>query len=208
MSFLMKKRIPLETFSLSYGRGLAVIYRIIEEHNGHIILNSELGKGTTFELLFKPIARDQITQESSSQQESIPIEGDGSEILVVDDEEMLAEQISDLLHGSVYKPHFFTNSIAALELFKQRPSQFSLIITDQTMPKLAGTELIEEIRNISPNFPAIICSGYSDKINAHSASKLNIAYLTKPVDSKQLLEQVTSAIGISRGMELKNAANS
>ena len=172
------------------GMGLSVIYRIMEDHNGHILLESEIGKGTTFRMLFPPhsIEKD-IHQESSNAAIEIP-KGDGSEILIVDDEEMLASQLSDLVNNQNYTSLFVTDSNEALDIFKKTPDRFSLLITDQTMPNMTGTELINKIREIRPDFPVIMCSGYSNKIDANSAEKLNIPYFDKPVKIKTILLKI------------------
>lgn len=178
------------------GMGLAVVYRIMDNHDGHIILESTQGEGSTFRMLFSPIV-EQDTQHENSKQESVEIlMGDGSNILIVDDEPLLCEQISEFVKLHAYKATSVYDSNKALEIFKQNPERFSLLITDQTMPKMTGNELIEKVREIKPDLPAIICSGYSDKVDATSASKHNISYFEKPVNIKKLLSKIAELCGI------------
>ncbi|MBT4837993.1 MAG: response regulator [Methylococcales bacterium] len=173
------------------GMGLSVIYRIIEAHNGHILLDSKKGEGSTFRILLPPIESEQnINDELSDETIEIP-EGNNSEILIVDDEEMLAMQISELVKQQGYSSYFVTDSNEALNIFIKNPDRFSLLITDQTMPKMTGVTLVNQIRQVRPDFPVIICSGYSDKIDVNSATKLNISYFDKPVDSKELLLKIS-----------------
>lgn len=172
------------------GLGLSVIYRIMENHGGHILLESKLGKGSTFRMLFPPIVGDSINL-SGLEQEHVEIpEGDGSEILVVDDVPMLALHMSELVKKHGYEAFMVTDSTEALEIFREDPDRFSMLITDQTMPKMTGTELVSELREIRPELPVIMCSGYSDKIDIREASKLNIFYLSKPVDVRKLLLKI------------------
>ena len=103
-------------------------------------------------------------------------------------------QLSDLVAHHGYKPTFVTDSTEAFELFNKEPDRFSLLITDQTMPNMTGVELIENIRNIRPNTPVIMCSGYSNKINANSAAALNFLYFDKPVAPKELLSMISRLI--------------
>ena len=176
------------------GMGLSIIYRIMEDHAGHILLDSEPGEGTTFRLLFPPIVNE-TTEDSDLIEELSEIpEGDGSEILVVDDEEMLAVYISEMVKNYGYKSHYVTDSTAALSLFTENPDRFSMLITDQTMPKMTGKELIEKLRAIRPELPVIMCSGYSEKINSDDASKLNFSYFNKPVDARSIMKEITNLL--------------
>ena len=173
------------------GMGLSVIYRIMENHNGHILLESEPGKGATFRLLFSPLVGGESNLPDSNDKISeIPL-GDGLEILVVDDELMLAMHISELLKEYGYKTSMVTDSTEALEIFRQDPERYSLLVTDQTMPKMTGIELISKLRKIRPEFPAIMCSGYNEKIDSMNAGGLNIDYFDKPVDIKKLLYKIS-----------------
>ena len=172
------------------GLGLSVIYRIMENHGGHILLESRLGKGSTFRMLFPPIVADSINLSGLEQKPVEIPEGDGSEILVVDDEPMLAFHMSELVKNHGYEAFMATDSTEALEIFREDPDRFSMLITDQTMPKMTGTELISELREIRPELPVIMCSGYSDKIDLIEASKLNIFYISKPVDVRKLLLKI------------------
>ncbi|MDH5387663.1 MAG: transporter substrate-binding domain-containing protein [Gammaproteobacteria bacterium] len=178
------------------GMGLSVIYRIVENHGGHILLDTAINEGTTICILFAP-ALEAGNQLSDSIQEPAKMSrGNGSEILVVDDEAILAEYISTLLETHNYQPCSMTDSGKALALFKQNPDRFSMLITDQTMPKMMGTELIAAIREIRPELPVIICSGYSDKINVNTAIGLNIPYFNKPIDSNKLLLKIAELLNI------------
>lgn len=178
------------------GLGLSIIYRIMEDHAGHILLDSEPGKGTTFRLLFPPIVNE-ATEDSDLKEELSEIpEGDGSEILVVDDEEMLAVHMSELVKSFSYKAHYVTDSTKALDLFETDPERFSILITDQTMPRMTGKELIEKLRAIRPELPVIMCSGYSDKINSEEASELNISYFSKPVDVSDVMREISKLLAL------------
>lgn len=176
------------------GMGLSVIYRIMKDHGGHILLESEPGKGTTFRLLLPPIVNEVTVNNNLAGKSSQLSMGDGSEILIVDDEKMLALHMSELVKNRGYKAYYATDSTDALNLFKDDPDRFSILITDQTMPKMTGKELIEELRAIRPELPAILCSGYSDKISSEEASELDISYFSKPVDVNRLMKEVSNLL--------------
>jgi len=179
------------------GMGLSIVYRIMQDHAGHILLDSDKS-GTNFRLLFPPILNENLeTNELLDTHSEMP-EGDGSEILVVDDEEMLAIYMSELIKDHGYKVHYETDSTDALNLYKKDPDRFSLLITDQTMPKLTGMELIDKLRAISPALPTILCSGYSDKINADIACKLDISFFSKPVEISKLMTEISSLLAMRK----------
>jgi len=171
------------------GMGLSVVYGIMEGCSGHLLLNSELGKGSCFQMLFPPSVKanhDLITQQKGLSLDDLKI--NDLEILVVDDEQSLGNFMTELVMSYGFKTIFVQNSREALALFKKQPNRFFTLITDQTMPNLTGIELIEEIRKIRPQFPAILCSGFSDKIDSLSAKKKDVTYLEKPINQEKLLE--------------------
>ena len=84
-----------------------------------------------------------------------------------------------------------TSSIEALELFKAKPKDFDLVITDQTMPNMTGDVLAKELMRIQPDLPVIICSGYSQVIDSERAKKRGIrAFVMKPI----LINEIAAAI--------------
>ena len=177
------------------GLGLSVTHGIMHSHGGHIVVESKLGIGTTFRLLFPPHIKEH-TEVISTEEEITPLVSIKSQnILVVDDEISLTELMGEYLKYYGYKATIVSRSIKALELFKEQPDKFSLIITDQTMPELTGAKLIKQVREIRPNLPAILNSGYSDYMNAEKAAKLNIMYLQKPVELDAVVRLVNELLG-------------
>lgn len=169
------------------GMGLAVIHGILGRLGGHIIVETELGKGSTFRLLLPPISGDTPSQEkTSATRQSFP-KGAQKHVLVLDDEPELAAFVGDLLVLSGYRATVSTNSTEALELFKASPDEFSLLITDQTMPGLTGVELTGLCREIRPSFPVILCTGFSEVINKSVAENNRIGFIKKPIDTEQLM---------------------
>ena len=88
-----------------------------------------------------------------------------------------------------------TNSEEALEAFKAKPESLDLIITDQTMPKITGSELAKEILKIRAEMPIILCTGYSSMISAEKALEIGIKkFAVKPVDRKELAKIVRETL--------------
>ena len=176
------------------GMGLSVIYGIMQGHNGHILVQSELGKGTTFRMLFPPIKHKSKPLVQDKPTQAKPTESHGERILVVDDEKSLANFMAELLTNNGYEPCSTTDSSEALDIFKRDPDHFSMLITDFTMPKVTGEKLIEMVRDIRPELPVILCTGQSDKFDIDMAKKLNIPFFKKPVDSESILLKISELL--------------
>ncbi|HED19277.1 MAG TPA: response regulator [Gammaproteobacteria bacterium] len=167
------------------GMGLSMVHGIVHGHGGHILVDSIPGKGTSFRLLFPLIG---ITGLSTTGRESSPepVRGSGH-VMVVDDDPSLTLYLKELLQERGYRVTALTDARAALDLFEQDPAAVDLLLTDQTMPKLAGDQLAQAMLARRPDLPVILCTGYSDRIDAETAGQLNIrGYFTKPVDPDKL----------------------
>lgn len=178
------------------GMGLSMVHGIIHQHNGHILVDSELGVGTTFRLLF-PVGESGSNHQSVNQTETSPMSGrlNGARILIVDDEESIGRFMGDLFENRGGKPTIMVDSQAALDLFRQDPAAFDLVITDQTMPGLTGAELAQKMLALRPDLPMILCTGYSEVMDETKARELGIrGYLTKPMDVKTLFNLAQSLI--------------
>lgn len=173
------------------GMGMSVLHGIVKAHNGHIILESTPGIGTTFRLLFPPIVDDKDNVQTSATISQLENKlGSGQQILIIDDQESLGEFQKELLESKGYQCTVKYNSKDALALFLSRPSRYELIITDQTMPHMTGIELIKEIRKVSPDLPVILTTGHSDQINNDEIKALDILLLNKPASTFHILNSV------------------
>lgn len=164
------------------GMGLSVVHGIIKSYGGTITVNSELGKGTTFTIFF-PQSKKGVDDGF----EEIFIQTGKERILVVDDEPMVADITMRRLVKLGYQVTMETDSTKALELFRSDPNMFDLVITDQTMPKMTGEELIKELIAIKPNIKIILCTGYSSKMDGKEADKTGVCgFMMKPVQIEEL----------------------
>ena len=112
-------------------------------------------------------------------------------ILFVDDEPLLAEIGENILNHLGYKVVAQTSSVEALEKFKSDPDRFDLVISDMTMPKMAGDKLALEIKRLRPDIPILICTGYSEYMDKRKAASIGIAgYLMKPLSIRDLAPTV------------------
>jgi len=108
-------------------------------------------------------------------------------VLVVDDEEMVGEFMSELLESWGLEVTVQTSPLKACKLVERDPGRFDLVITDQTMPKLTGLDLACQLSNLRPQLPIILYTGYSDKlVNADLKRCGVLALLSKPVEPAAL----------------------
>jgi PAS domain S-box-containing protein len=159
------------------GMGLSVVHGIVDLYDGSISCYSELGKGTTFNV-FLPRAEG---DESSQEDFSMPLATGKERILLVDDEKPQVESIQSVLDRLGYRVVATTDSLKALEIFRKNPRAFDLVITDQTMPGMTGIKLAEELLLIRPDVPIVLCTGFSETVDADRADALGIhQFLMKP----------------------------
>ena len=168
------------------GMGLAVAHGILQSHGGEILVESEVGKGTSFHVL---IPRDfSMTSVSQSKEKSSPVRGN-ERILFVDDEKDLVYIAKIRLGKLGYNVTTCTSSEEALELFRKNTDDFDIVITDHTMPRMTGLRLAEEINKIRPSVPIILCTGLlseTEKINAEIIRE----FMVKPFDIEALAKAI------------------
>jgi PAS domain S-box-containing protein len=169
------------------GMGLAVVHGIVKSHGAVITVDSEPGKGTTFQVYFPVSTKTAVRKFERS--EALP---KGTErILFVDDEEMIASLARRQLESQGYHVTTATDPVVALEMFRADPEKFDLVVTDQSMPVMSGVELVGEFLRVRPAIPIILCTGYSTKISAESAPQFGVkGFCQKPCDRKLLVETV------------------
>ena len=116
-------------------------------------------------------------------------------ILVVDDEVALTGYFFELLTSRGYEVKTFNDPFEALQLFKNDPAYFDLVLTDQTMPGLTGAEMASEMLALRHNLPVILTTGYSDLVDEASAKALGIrAFLNKPTETQHLLITISDLL--------------
>ena len=174
------------------GLGLSVVHGIVRSHAGAILVDSQPGRGTTFQI-YLPTCHGPLTAEASESQ-SIP-HGHGEHILFVDDEAPLVEANRELLERLGYRVTGVSDPIAAISLFRIRPADFDLVMTDLLMPKLSGTELAQELLRIRPGVPILLNTGFAGRVTPETARAIGVyGLLSKPTAMGALARAVHGAI--------------
>jgi PAS domain S-box-containing protein len=173
------------------GMGLAVVHGIVKLCRGAITFYSEVGKGSTFNIFFPRVDAEASPLEISLR----PITTGQGRILLVDDEQSQVQSIRNILVRLGYTVVAKTDSVETLDLFRKDPLAFDLVITDQTMPQITGIRLAEELLRIRPDIPIILCTGFSETVDANEAQAVGIRqFLMKPFSIREIGETIGQAL--------------
>lgn len=173
------------------GLGLSIVQGIVHGHNGVVRVRSQTSQGTTFDLYF-PVTTDDVF--------AAPVAGEAprgrkEQIMVVDDEPSVATYVAKQLERLGYSPIVFTDPNAALAEVIAAPQRFQAIISDLTMPKLSGVELVERCRAAGATLPIMIITGYgTDELQTTLQTFTRCKVLSKPFDGDDLARMTHSML--------------
>ncbi len=180
------------------GLGLATIYGIVRQAGGHVGLDSEPGKGSTFRLYF-PRDDGQPTNELAP---AIPVATTGSgRILVVEDDDDVRHMTVSLLKRAGYDVTAVRDGSKALALVEEFAGQIEVLVTDVVMAGMSGTEVADHIMEYAPTVGVVLLSGYTgETADLARLTARGAIFVAKPVTSTQLLEAVARAMPDRRGV--------
>lgn len=172
------------------GMGLSALHGMLHDMEGHVIVDSIIGKFTEIKLLFPTSL---IAENKLPENDVVEVEHDKrakiSHILLVDDDLSVANFMFEMLSLKGFQVTKETSSSEAFKIFSEDPDKYDLLITDQSMPELSGTELVNRIHEIRQDLPVFLMTGYGETHFSLGTGHIH-SILTKPFDTKLLLEKI------------------
>jgi PAS domain S-box-containing protein len=174
------------------GLGLATVHGIVSQSEGHVVVYSEHGAGTTFKI-YLPKVPDRMNGASTSAELAAP---HGTEtILLAEDDDAVRAVAERVLRGHGYAVLAARDPAAALALLKEHRGPVDLLLTDVIMPQISGRHLASEVAELRPGTPVLYMSGYTDDaVLRHGVLDAGLAYLEKPFTPGTLLRKVREVL--------------
>jgi PAS domain S-box-containing protein len=178
------------------GLGLATVYGIVRQSGGHITVQTQPGRGTTFKV-YLPAAAQEFSKPNPTPTCPVPVRGSET-ILLVEDEERVRQITRKVLESNGYTVCEARDGAEALRLFDRRRDTFDLVMTDMVMPGMSGAELVQRLRRRRPHLPVLFVSGYTDnemfRLGLVDADE---SFLQKPFTPADLARQVREILDAS-----------
>jgi nitrogen-specific signal transduction histidine kinase/ActR/RegA family two-component response regulator len=179
------------------GLGMAMVYGLVKQHKGGIRVESEPGLGSIVRV-FLPLAPGRAAAEPRARAAAKPVTGEPrapATILLVEDEEPLRRVAQRVLERFGFTVVTAGDGLEALELLRERPAAFDLVLTDMVMPRLGGVPLLEALRALRPDIRILCMSGYPARDTApHGGVLENVPFLPKPWTMDGLIAKVDETL--------------
>jgi len=174
------------------GLGLAMVYGIVKQHDGHIMCYSEPDAGTTFKIYMPVIKTD---TELDTPTDDVVLLGGTETIMLVDDEDIIRELGTEILEQFGYTVLTAATGKEALDLYKKERDRISLVILDLIMPGMGGKECLEGLLKIEPRAKVLVASGYAAEGQSKSTIETGArGFVGKPLDIRQMLQAVREVL--------------
>jgi two-component system, cell cycle sensor histidine kinase and response regulator CckA len=175
------------------GLGLSVVYTIVRNHHGVILIDSEEGEGSTFHVYLPAVQR--VTVPSVSSEAVRPPAGRQESVLLVDDEESMQELGRELLEEEGYRVLIASNGQDAVQLYRERFAEIQLVILDLVMPGMDGGQTYLELRKINSNLKVFFCTGYMpDQVISALLEEESLKALQKPFNPENFVQMVRDVL--------------
>lgn len=179
------------------GLGLSTVASIVRHHHGHIQVQTEPGRGTTFVIYLPAAAAPDLDQQV--RKETVLPRGNGELILVIDDEEAVRELAKTTLENYGYRVLSAANGQQGVACFEQHRHEIAVLLTDTDMPRMDGLTAVSSIQKLKPNVQIIIASGTKREVGQlQNLDARHLTNLGKPYTLEALLQGVAGAIAKSK----------
>jgi PAS domain S-box-containing protein len=175
------------------GMGLATVHRVVHEHGGHVLVDSEAGRGTRFGILLPEVNSEAATLPGTALPVA-PAPKFRGRVLLVDDEGSVLNFMRELLCNWGLEVSAVNCGPDAHALLQRNPAGFDLLLTDQTMPGMTGVELVEAAHALRADLPVVLYSGNLGEIAAHREKLGLCRTLSKPIEPAELREAVAACL--------------
>jgi two-component system, cell cycle sensor histidine kinase and response regulator CckA len=176
------------------GMGLAMVLGIARAHNAAVSVQSTTGVGSLFQVLFPLSDQKPVTGRKENDAEAASFEGSGR-ILLVDDEEMVRKMAKTMLERIGFDVLTARDGVEAVKIFRENQADIELVLSDLTMPRMNGWETLSALREICPDIPVILASGYDEaQIMADDHRIQPQAFLHKPYQLDDLKKALAEAL--------------
>jgi len=182
------------------GLGLSVAYGIVKDHDGAIVVRSEKGQGSTFDI-YLPYCHDTAYLEKELDERHATVH-EHLRILFIDDEVEIVTLFKDMLSRVGHHVTIRTSSIVGKDVFLESPQDFDLIIVGQNMPEMTGIEIAEQIHAQYPAVPIFLIAGVNEGVNYDDILKVGILeVLVKPVSYYTMNQAILRVIRSRKAKE-------
>jgi CheY-like chemotaxis protein len=179
------------------GLGLATVHGIVAQSGGTILVDTELGRGTTF-TIYLPLASPTATAPASAESAAPPRRGAGEHVLVVEDDRQVRAIVKQMLASRGYEVTTASDGAEAIAA-AGGAGVFDLILSDLVMPDMGGRELVERVKVLQPGAGVLYMSGYSDDaVRRRGVLSPGAALLEKPFSTDDLARHVRNALDAER----------
>ncbi|MFC2150197.1 ATP-binding protein [Calditrichota bacterium] len=182
------------------GLGLSTVYGIVKQSHGHIMVYSELDRGTTFKIYF-PVEEDRMNT-SGERPDADSLRGGDETILLVEDEDSVRSIAIEILQELGYRVYSACDGEQAMEMFKTYSEDLDMLITDLGFPDSTGHEIANTMQGIKPNLKIIYMSGYTSNVaKDQGLLSPDSSFVQKPLQIKELADEIREVLDNSTPMD-------